>query len=197
MQLRFTRWGIALMAFAAATLAASGAIAKPKPYVFQLFKVELKAGIPAPVKAQVEKQAIASIDEHAELMSKFDRAIPDPDRDPKGYQKALKGQAAFKVNIEVTSYKSEVEQTAPDAPRRLVVSISLRMFGETIPQRVMAFTGDGAATIKVDVGKTVRPRDTEYANDEAIKLAVEEAITTSIRKLKEAAKKKKKNRKKA
>lgn len=201
MQLRFTRWGIALMALAVATLAAPGAIAKrarPKPYVFELFKVELKPGIPDKVKTQVEKQAIASIDEHAELSSKLGRSVPDPDKDPRGYEKAVnsQGQRAFKVNIEVTSYKSEVEQTSADSPRRLVVSISLRMFGETIPQRVMAFTGDGAATVKVDIGKTLRPRDSEYANDEAIKLAVADAITTSIKKLKEAAKKKK-NRKKS
>src|SRR5262245_36571447 len=96
MQLRFTRWGIALVAFAVAALTSTAAIAKPKPYVFQLFKVELKPGIPAEVKTQVEKQAIAAIDEHAELMSKFDRAVPDPDKDPRGYEKALKGQRAFK-----------------------------------------------------------------------------------------------------
>jgi hypothetical protein len=73
------------------------------------------------------------------------------------------------------------------------------MFGETYPKRVMAFTGDGSATVKIDIGKKLRKRDTDYANEEAMKLAVADAIAASIAKLKappEKTKKKKRRKKK-
>jgi hypothetical protein len=194
-------WPVALAAWLAVLAVgrdAHGQRVRHKPYMFELFKVELKEGVPARVHAPVEKRLLEAIDEHAELVSKLDPDAPDSEKEPAAFEKYLarRKQKAFKVNLEVTSYKQEVEQSAPDAPKRLVVSIALRLFGETIPQRVMAFTGDGAATVKVDIGKTLRPRDTQYANDEAIKLAVADAITTSIKRLKEGPPSRKKKRKK-
>jgi hypothetical protein len=43
--------------------------------------------------------------------------------------------------------------------KRLVVRLGLRTFGETFPERVMGFAAEGSATIKVDVGKKLRPAD--------------------------------------
>ena len=67
----------------------------------------------------------------------------------------------------------------------LRLSSRLRTFGETIPDRIMAFSGSGSAQVKVDIGKKLRPADTEYANREAATLAIAEALERSIKKLQE------------
>lgn len=196
-----SRWAISSLVALAAIALASPALAKgkkkpDKPYVFELTRIELKKGVPQHVHKAIEKQIAAAIDAHEQLIATLDDDAPDPDKEPKKYEAYLKrrNQRAFKVNVEVTSYTHEVEQD--ERVRRLTVSIALRMFGETIPQRVMAFSGDGSATVKIDIGKKLRKRDTEYANEEAMKLAVEEALATSIKKLKAPPDKSKKKRRK-
>ena len=47
----------------------------------------------------------------------------------------------------------------------------------------MGFTGDGQATIKQEVGKTIRDRDREYAWDQAAEVAIAEAMTTVFKQL--------------
>lgn len=134
------------------------------------------------VKAQAEK-AFAG---HPQLVAGLDGA-PDAKADPKGYTAFLKKQklaGAYRVNVEITAATEETEEVA-DKPGtlRLVVRLSIKMFGETIPERVMGFAGEGSSTIKQDVGKKVRPRDQEYAWDQAAQLAIDDAIATSLAKL--------------
>ena len=47
----------------------------------------------------------------------------------------------------------------------------------------MAFTGEGSATVKIEVGKTVRQRDRDEAIAAALDQAAASAIDESLRKL--------------
>ena len=169
----------------------STAEAKPKPqkYHFLLWEVTPAKGVEGDVvtfalpriKAQVEK-AFAS---HPQLVAVLDGA-PDPKTDAKGYSAYLKRKkiaGAHRVNVEVTAAMEETEEMEAKAGQRLVVRLSVRMFSETIPVRTMGFTGDGSATIKQEVGKKVRPRDREYAWDQAAELAINDAIAVCLAKL--------------
>ena len=189
--MRVPRSLLAAIAVVAVAVVASSALAKPKPkYHFFLFEVApaqnvTGTAVPAAqprVKAQAEK-AFAS---HPQIVAKLDGA-PDPKTDPAGYTAFLKKKklaGAYKVNVEITEATEEVEAIeGKPGENRLVVRLGLRMFGETIPKRVMGFSGDGSATIKVEVGKAPRPRDKEYAWDEASKLAIKDAITSALAKL--------------
>jgi hypothetical protein len=153
-------------------------------YIFELTKVELKEGVPEGVEKAVRRELGRAIAGRKELRPSPGEGAPDPEKDPPEFERYLKSKRmrAFKVNVEVTAYQSEV--TEADQPKRFVsVHINLRLFGETIPGRKFAFTGDGAATIKIEIGKKLRPSDQEYAESEAIKSAVEDALTSSIQKL--------------
>jgi hypothetical protein len=79
----------------------------------------------------------------------------------------------------------------------VIVRVALQLFGETIPDRVMAFSGEGSATVKLEVGKTVRPRDREEASSAAIDEAVASAITRSLEKLQEPPPSQQKKKKKS
>ena len=134
------------------------------------------------VVAEYYRQAIEA---HADLLHELDGA-PDPNKEPKKYEKwlARRNLRAFKVNVEVIDYRHDLEQLpAPRKGQRLTVSIDLKTFGETIPGRVMAFSGEGSATVKLDIGKRLRKRDSEVGKHDAIELSIDKALAESIRKL--------------
>ena len=180
---------IALLALTA--LIATPAAAGPKPkYHFQLFQVTAADGVTGDVVTAAQPRIQAVVEKafanHPQLVAVLEGA-PDPKTEAKAYtafikKKKLKG--AYRVNVEITAAAEDTEaMEAKPGSLRLVVRLSLRMFGETIPERVMGFTGEGSATIKQEVGKKVRPRDREYAWDQAAELAINDAIATSLAKL--------------
>jgi hypothetical protein len=181
--------GIALLALllAAPAEARQSRKKKKETYIFLPTKVDLVKGVPASIEAPIRRQLTRAIEGHVDLEIRVADGAPDPEKESKKFEAYLKrrNQRCFKVNVEVTEYSIEVEDLDDRRGKRVAVRVSLRLFGEAVPQRVMAFAGDGSATVKVDVGKTVRDRDRQYANDEAIQLAVADAIEASINKLRE------------
>lgn len=180
---------IALLALTA--LIATPAVAGPKPkYHFLLSEITATKDVTGDVVTAAQPRIKAVVEKafanHPQLIAVLEGA-PDAKTDGKAYTKYLKKKkikGAFRVNVEITAAAEETEEmeTKPGS-LRLVVRLSLRMFGETIPERVMGFTGEGSATIKQEVGKKVRPRDREYAWDQAAELAINDAIATSLAKL--------------
>lgn len=194
MSIFVSRRNASRIALAAAALAMTVLIAlsaaqakNQRTYFFLLHEVKLVGtDLPPELVEQVRGQIVKSLAQHERLTSALPADAPDPKADPKGFEQYIKKNRIqpYRVNVEVTAYSRDSE--AIDEPRkgtRLEVSVSLRTFGETMPKRVMAFSGDGSATIKVEVGKRVRDRDWEYANQQAIELAVAEALQMSIERL--------------
>jgi hypothetical protein len=169
-------------------LTAGPAAAKPKEkYYFEI--AELKAADKAkdaePHMALIKEVLAAGIAKNPQLVATLDATAPDPKAEPVKFKAWLKKKKlrAFRVNLEITDYDVNVE-AGPNG-QRLSVYIELRTFGETIPDRIMAFSGGGSAQVKIDIGKKLRPADTEYANREAATLAIAEALERSIKKLQE------------
>ncbi len=182
---------IALAALAALAVVAAPAAArkKPKTYYFEVADVRAADEVgkaAAEVVPITAAQLAKAITAHAQLVDKLDGA---PDRANarafKAWLKKKKLDGAYRVNVELTGFEEELEDKdeSLNQEKRLVVRLSLRTFGETIPDRVMAFSGEGSATIKVDVGKRLRPRDREYAISEAVQMALAEALASSLKKL--------------
>jgi hypothetical protein len=176
------------LALALLLLAASPAAAKPKEkYYFEI--AELKAADNArdaePHLALIKEVLAASIAKNPQLVAALDPTAPDPKVDAAKFKAWLKKKKlrAFRVNLEIVDYDQIIEP-GPNG-QRLSVYIELRTFGETIPDRIMAFSGSGSAQVKVDIGKKLRPADTDYANREAATLAIAEALERSIKKLQE------------
>jgi hypothetical protein len=174
-----------------ALVSASPAEAKAKKrYFFELAEVKASdslgkvgAELIAPATTQVTK----SITSHPQLVATAEGA-PDPKTDPKGFKKWLtkkKLAGAYRVNVEIISFEEELEEKddSLNKEKRLVVRLALRTFGETIPERVMGFSGEGSATVKLDIGKKLRPRDRSYAIEQAVELAMNDALASSLTKL--------------
>jgi hypothetical protein len=164
--------------------------AKPKKkYFFELAEVKASDSLGqigkdlAPVtQAQVAK----SIAAHEQIVVTLDGA---PDRANakafKAYLKKKKLAGAYRVNVELIAFEEELEDKddSLNTEKRLVIRLSLRTFGETIPDRVMGFSGEGSSTVKLDVGKKLRPKDREYAINQAVELAMNDALASSMEKL--------------
>lgn len=175
----------------ALTALAQPAEAKAKKrYYFELAEVKsaeslgkVGAELVAPATAQVTK-AIAG---HPQLVAVLEGA-PDPRTDARGFKKWLtkkKLSGAYRVNVEVIAFEEELEDKdeSLSKEKRLIIRLSLRTFGETIPERVMGFSGEGSATIKLDVGKKLRPKDRDYAIAQAFEMAMADALASSLTKL--------------
>jgi hypothetical protein len=173
----------ALVAAVALQPAVADAKGKPK-YYFELAEVKLSAGLPAELQALVEAEVVKALEADETIVTDLAAAgVTATADDAAAFKKALKKKklSAYRVNVEVTAYATEIEQLpAPRKGKRVEVSVSLRMFGETIPDRIMAFTGEGSATIKLDIGAKFRPRDQEAADHDAVEIAVGDALATSL-----------------
>ncbi len=170
-------------------------------YLFQIADVVAKAeGVPEAVVEQTRAVVVEEIGRRSEIRAELPEGAPDPKAAPEAFKKWLlrHNMRAFRVTVEITGYEQAVEPAADDRPQRLRVHVALHLFGETLPQRSMGFTGDGSATIKLDVGKKVRPSDEKIARADSLDLSAKEALSESVEQLRaaNAVKKKKKRPKK-
>jgi hypothetical protein len=172
-------------------IAALADAAPKKKYHYELTAVtvrpEVAADTGARAQPRVEGQVKKAFASHPQLVDKLDDA---PDRDKADAYRAYlakKGVAgSFLVTVEITEARESTEPSDKPNTQRLVVHVALHMLGETIPGRTMGFTGDGQATVKLEVGLKegkIRDRDHEYAWDQAAELAVADCIKTSLEKL--------------
>jgi hypothetical protein len=176
--------------------AGAGHAKKTTTYYFLLHHVSLAKDIPEQVGQQVRAQVVKAITAHERLIAELPADAPNPDENPKGFVRYLRKHriTPFRFSVDVTEYSHEVEALpAPRKGQRLNVGVALHAFGETMPKRVMAFSGDGSATIKMDIGKRLRKRDSTVANRDAINLAVTDALAACLEKL-DSKKRKKRSR---
>ena len=159
-------------------------------YYFQFAETKAAAEVAAEAAAEatprITAQVTKALGSTPGLVANVDGA-PDWQTDGPGFSKFLAVHHidnGYRVAVEITEASLEVEQV-DDRPntQRLVVKVALRMLGETLPKRTIAFTGEGRATIKQDVGKKISARDREFAWDGAAELAVADAIKSSMAKL--------------
>ncbi len=182
---------LTLLALAATVSFSTAAAAAPKKkYHFKLAAVTAKPEVAADVAKQATPRVDAVVkktfETHPQLVGKLDGA-PDPDGKADAFRKFLKSKgiaSAYLVTVEITEASIEIEpmESKPNT-QRIVVRLGIHLLGENMPGRTMGFTGDGQATIKLEVGKKIRDRDKEYAWDQATESAIAEAMTTVFKQL--------------
>ena len=170
-------------------LCSTVAVAGPKKYHFELTAVTPKSQVSADMaKAavpRVEAQVKKAFATHPQLVPTLEGAPDTKDRE--AYRKYLTAKGisgAYLVTVEVTEASEElVPMEDKKNAQRLSVHIAIHMLGERIPDRTMGFTGDGQATIKIELGKVVRDKDRQYAWDQAAEIAITDAMKTAFKQL--------------
>ncbi len=199
----------AFLALAVVFHGVSHAEAQKKPshrHVFVLDRLDLPEGAPADLKPQVQKVFIKTVDANPALLSALPEGTPTIDKKDKGlhgnkpFRRYMKKRnlSAYKVVVQVTEFEQTVAENEGKPGNLISCYVKLRVFGETMPDRVMAFTGDGSARVAIEVGKKIRDKDRAFAIQDALDLSVADAVSTSLKKLnsKPAPTRKKKKRRK-
>ncbi len=194
MQRNYTRFAIGIIVFLLLLAGVADSVEAKKPpirFIFEISRLDLPKNAPPALEQRIRQQIADVISNDKRLLGQIPEDAPSYDPKAKGrygnkafhaYMKR-KRLRAFKVIVQVTRYVPTLAANAKGSGHMLGTAIVIRMFGETIPDRVMAFTGDGSATVQIEIGKKVRDRDRTYADQEAAKLAIEKAIAMSLTKL--------------
>lgn len=187
-------------AFLAVTaLAPREAAAGKETYIFLVSKVDLSKGIPKEIDPEVTGRLIATIKAHDALDAELPKGAPNPESAPEKFKSFLKArnQRAFKMNVLVSQYSQTVEPApGKGSSQYLTVRVSLRLFAETFPDRGFALTGDGSATVKLEIGKTVSAADKKEANSASLDQAIAGAVDELLIKLRQPPPTQKKKAKK-
>jgi len=190
---------LALVFAGIAALPASARAKSKETYIFLVWKVGLENKTPKELSEMVATRLRSAIDAHKDIEPAIPAGAPDPEKDAEKFTAYLKAKKmrAFKLNVQVSKYSQELEAAPGKGDSQyLTVRVTLRLFAESYPARGMSWSGDGSATVKLEIGKTARDADKKEANSAALDEAVAKAIEQVLVKLREpppsAAKKKKK-----
>jgi len=170
--------------------AVAGAAPPKKKYHFELTKVLAKENVKPDIakiaQPRIEGQVKKAFETNPQLVANLDGA-PEPQADNGNpYRKFLEKKGisgSYLVTVEVTDASEELVPLEDKKSQRIVVKVAIHVLGETIPGRTMGFTGDGQATVKLEVGKTVRDKDRDYAWDGAAETAINDALKTCFAQL--------------
>jgi hypothetical protein len=183
-----TRWTLALSAAAAAaaTLPAISALAAPK-YYFQMQPVKAGPEVDAELKsytAEALKAELASRPEWASEIGPAGKEGPGTDRTALVAELKKRGLRGFDVTARIEKLKQEVKDPKPGGHNnRLMVDIQLTVFGTTIPDAKLAFSGDGQSGSEAEVNTRRMLTDTTEATKDVIKDAIKQAVDQAVLKL--------------
>ena len=175
-----------IVAAALPLLVAHGAIAAPK-YYFQLQPVKAGPEIDAATKAFANdalKAELAARPEWASDVGAPGQQGPGQDRSELVAELKKRNLRGFDVTARIESLKQQVKDPKPGARnKQLSVEVQLAVFGTTIPDAKLAFSGDGQSATETEVSERRLAADTADATHDVIKDAVKQAVEQAVLKL--------------
>ena len=183
------RWTWALAAgLAAVTPPALSAPAAAAPkYYFQLQPVKAGPEVDAALKrytGESLKAELASRPEWASDVGPAGTAAPGSDRTALVGELKKRNLRGFDVTARIEKLKQEVKDPKPgERNKRLAVQVELTVFGTTIPDAKLAFSGDGQSGSEAEVSDRRLAADTAATTKDVIKDAIKQAVDQAVLKL--------------
>ena len=184
-----TRSTLALSAAVAALVAVPllrAHAAAPK-YYFQLQPVKAGPEIDTDTKtftAEALKAELASRPEWASDVGPAGKEVPGTDRTALVAELKKRNLRGFDVTAKIEKLKQEVKDPKEGARnKRLAVEVQLEVFGTTIPDAKLAFSGDGQSGSEAEVNPKRLATDTADATKDVIKDAIKQAVEQAVLKL--------------
>jgi hypothetical protein len=180
-----TRLAVAVL-LAAAAMAAPGHAAAPK-YYFQMQPVKAGPEIDAALKAyagEALRAELASRPEWASDIGPAGQAGPSQDRAALLEELKKRKLRGFDVTARIEKLKQEVKDPKPGGRnKQLAVEVELTVFGTTIPDAKLAFSGDGQSGSEAEVSEKHLAADTTEATNDVVKDAIKQAVDQAVLKL--------------
>jgi hypothetical protein len=181
-----TRWTLAALAAGAATMAVPVQAAAPKFY-FQMQPVKAGPEVDAALKAYAGEALRTELASRPEWASDIGQAGQEgPGQDRAGLVGELKKRnlRGFDVTARIEKLKQEVKDPKPGARnKQLAVEVQLTVFGTTIPDAKLAFSGDGQSGSEAEVSEKHLATDIAEATHDVIKDAIKQAVDQAVVKL--------------
>jgi hypothetical protein len=180
-------WTLAVaLAAALPVLAGPAAIAAPK-YYFQLQPVKAGPEIDAATKAfaaDALKAELASRPEWASDIGAAGQQAPGQDRSDLVAELKKRNLRGFDVTARIESLKQQLKDPKPGARnKQLAVEVDVTVFGTTIPDAKLAFSGEGQSGTEAEVAEKRLAADTADATRDVIKDAIKQAVDQAVLKL--------------
>jgi len=184
-----TRSTLALSAAVAALVAGPllrAHAAAPK-YYFQLQPVKAGPEVDADLKAYTNealKAELAARPERASDIGASGGAAPGTDRTALVAELKKRNLRGFDVTAKIEKLKQEVKEPKPGSQnKRLAVQVELTVFGTTIPDAKLAFSGDGSSGSEGEVSDRRLAAETASTTKDVIKDAIKQAVDQAVLKL--------------
>ena len=184
-----TRSTLAVSAAVAALLAvpAFEARAAAPKYYFQNQPVKAGPEVDAEFKAytgEALKAELAARPEWASDIGPAGGATPGTDRTALVDELKRRNLRGFDVTAKIEKLKQEVKDPKPGSQnKRLAVEVQLTVFGTTIPDAKLAFSGDGQSGSEGEVSERRLAADTASTTKDVIKDAIKQAVDQAVLKL--------------
>jgi hypothetical protein len=184
-----TRWKLArltTLAAVAATAALPALAAAPK-YYFQMQPVKAGAEIDEATKtfaAEALRAELAARPEWASDVGPAGQLGPGQDRGALVAELKKRNLRGFDVTARIEKLKQEVKEPKPGARnKQLAVEVNLTVFGTTIPDAKLAFSGDGQSGSEAEVSEKRLAADTADTTHDVLKDAIKQAVDQAVLKL--------------
>ena len=168
--------GAALIALAAAS---SAHAASPKFY-FQVGEVKAGPEVDAPLKGYAGEAL------KAELASRPEWASDVGTTDSEALVAELKRRnlRGFSVSVRFEHLTKEIKEPSAGARhKRVSLNVKLAVFGTTIPEAKLSFSGDGESGVEAEVSDKGMDAEVTSMFKDAIKDAVKQAVDQAVMKL--------------
>ena len=176
-----------LLAATVALMAVPAEGAGPK-YYFQIQEVKAGPELDAALKeyaADAVKAELAGRPEWASDVGGAARASrPGEDRSALVAELKKRNLRGFDVTVRIENFKQELKDPKPGGRlKQLAVNTRLSVFGATIPEAKVAFSGSGESGVEAEVSEHRMKADTAAAGKDVLKDAIKQAVDQAVLKL--------------
>lgn len=106
--------------------------------------------------------------------------------DPEALRAELKKRnlRGFSVVVRFERFAKQLKEPSPGSRhKRASVDVKLSVFGTTIPEEKLAFSGEGESTVEAEVSEKTAAEESESLAKDAIKDAIKQAVDQAVLKL--------------
>jgi hypothetical protein len=185
---RRTTIAFSLLAVVLAAVPTSMVRAAGPKFYFQVQDVKAGPEVDAAVKtyaAQAVKDELAKRPEWAsDIGAAGENALPGQDRSALVAELKRRNLRGFDVTVRIEDFKQRLKDPRPGGRlKQLALDVRLTVFGTTIPDAKLAFSGSGQSGIEAEVSDKSFDRDAADAGRDAIKDAIKQAVDQAVLKL--------------
>jgi hypothetical protein len=163
--------------------------APPAKYLVVVRGIEELEGVRSEAVKEVKELFVAALRSHPEFTLDWPSDLPT---EPEALKQALRTRKlrAFEVTLRIKDVSRALQPPPPGKQYRVLErGIRLSVFGDTLPDKIMAIGGDGESRIATEIGRqSDETKEGKSLLLEAAKIAVTQAVDMTVTKLALAAK---------